>query len=103
MYPSIFARCSRLLLLAAFCVGGPIASHAQTNDGVPRLPGAPQPAPGATTPLFGAIATENFQVTSAANQHGTYLWIVAPAQHVVILCEKPDTAKDFTCTSKRLP
>jgi hypothetical protein len=67
------------------------------------LPPAPQPVPSAPTGPFGGIAVENYQVTSSSNEHGSYLWIVAPAQHVVILCEKPQTVKDFSCFTKRLP
>lgn len=67
------------------------------------LPPAPQPVPTAPSGPFGGIGVENYQVTSSSNEHGSYLWIVAPAQHLVILCEKPEAVKDFSCLTKRLP
>jgi hypothetical protein len=77
--------------------------EAQNNGTTPSLPSAPLPQPGSPANPFGAIASENFLVTSAANEHGSYLWIVAPVQHFVILCEKVDQAKTFSCTTQRLP
>ena len=71
-------------------------------SGAQTLPPGPPVGSGPAAP-FGSLATDNFLVTSAANQHGSYLWIVAAAQHVIILCEKLDGVKDFTCTSKRMP
>jgi len=84
-----------LALAATLCL--PLAAQSQEGP-TPRLPPAPQPA----TP-FGAVAAENYAVSSSANEHGSYVWIVAPIQHVVVLCEKLDTGKDFTCNMKRLP
>jgi hypothetical protein len=95
-------------MMIAMAIALAVPGYAQTGEG-PRLPPAPQPAPGAPgAPFgpvapFGPIATDNFLVTSAANQHGSYLWIVASSQHIIILCEKVDGTKDFTCTSKRMP
>jgi hypothetical protein len=34
---------------------------------------------------------------------GTALWVVDSPQHTVTLCEKVDTAKDFTGAKKPLP
>src|ERR1051325_11050076 len=80
-----------------------IATSADAQDNTaPRLPPSPQPVPSPSGP-FGGIAVENYLVTSSANERGSYLWIVAPAQHIVILCEKPEPAKDFSCLTKRLP
>jgi hypothetical protein len=84
-------------------LGGASSADAQGNDVTPRLPAAPLPQPGVTPGPFGGIAAENYLVTSAANEHGSYLWVVAPVQHVVILCEKLEQTKDFSCTTKRLP
>lgn len=84
-----------MVIAMAIALAAP--GYAQTG-----LPPGPPVSSGPVTP-FGPIGTENFLVTSAANQHGSYLWIVAAAQHVIILCEKADGTKDFTCTSKRMP
>ena len=83
----------------AFMLSTDISAHAQT--GTPSLP--PGPLPPAPAGPLGGIAAENFLATSAANEHGAYLWIVAPVQHVVVLCEKLEQTKEFTCTTKRLP
>jgi hypothetical protein len=78
----------------------PGAPQAET----PSLPGAPQ----ATTPsLPGAPqATPNYrgcEISTAANDHGAFLWVVDNIQHVVTLCEKTDGDRDFNCTTKPLP
>ena len=101
MQRSRFSEFSRAALGVALSVIFAGSVMAQTGDG-PRLPPGPPVGSGPAAP-FGPLATENFLVTSAANQHGSYLWIVAAAQHVIILCEKLDGVKDFTCTSKRMP
>ena len=103
MYKSL-GHCTTcaVLLLALFCASS-MPALAQSPEAQPRLPAGPQPAPGPAPSPFGAIAAENYLVSSSANGHGSYLWIVAPIQHVVILCDKPDTAKEFTCNMKRLP
>jgi hypothetical protein len=82
-----------------------VAWRAEAQNGsTPSLPPAPAPQPGLGGPSpFGTIASENFLVTSAANEHGSYLWVVAPVQHYVILCEKLEQAKDFSCMTHRLP
>ena len=87
-----------LALAAPMC----LSSAAQSQEGTPHLPPAPQPAAPSSVP-FGAVSAENYSVSSSANEHGSYVWIVAPIQHVVVLCEKLDTGKDFTCNMKRLP
>jgi len=78
------------------------ASAQSTTPTVPGLPPAPTPAPGVPGPYAG-VAAENYLVTSAANEQGSYLWIVAPVQHFIILCQKFGDSKDFSCTSKRMP
>lgn len=87
--------CALPFMGAALVIAVPV--HAQS------LPPAPQPVPTAPAGPFGGIAVENYQVTSSSNERGSYLWIVAPSQHVVILCEKPEAVKDFSCITKRLP
>ena len=91
-----------VLLLTLSCAAS-MSALAQSPQAQPRLPAGPQPAPGPAPSPFGAIAAENYLVSSSANGHGSYLWIVAPIQHVVILCDKPDANKEFTCNMKRLP
>lgn len=95
----------RLIVSAILCgvaaLAQPVASFAQAPE--PSLPPGPVTPPGPLPNPLGGIATENFLATSAANEHGSYLWVVAPIQHVVILCEKLEQTKEFTCTTKRLP
>ena len=74
-----------------------IPTYAQTG-----LPPGPTPTPALPAGPLGGT-TETYQVTSAANEFGSYLWIVASGQHLVILCEKSQELKDFSCTTKRLP
>ena len=97
-----FARLPHIFFFAlALGTGSP--ALAQSPEATPRLPPGPQPAPGPGAVPFGAIASENYVVSSSANEHGSYLWVVAPIQHVVVLCEKSVAAKDFTCEMKKLP
>ncbi len=60
----------------------------------PTLPGGP---------LGGTFDNSRFQVTSTANQHAAYLWVVDSVQRIVTLCEKGEGAKDFTCAKRPLP
>lgn len=101
-------RRSFAVVLAAMgslvALGAAPHAEAQNEGATPGLPPAPLPQPGFGGPSpFGGIASENFLVTSAANEHGSYLWIVAPVQHFVVLCEKLEQAKDFSCQTHRLP
>ena len=96
-------RISRTFLLLALAFTASLPASAQSPGPAPQLPPGPQPVPGPAPSPFGAIAAENYLVSSSANEHGSSLWIVAPIQHVVILCQKPESAKDFSCTMKRLP
>jgi hypothetical protein len=101
-----------LLLSAALASAGVLSTDA---DGVlaqgaqPSLPGAPQPGlPGAPqpTPSFPAGprgGSGNYAVSAAANEHAAFLWVVDNIQHAVVLCEKTDGGRDFTCTRKPLP
>jgi hypothetical protein len=66
----------------------------------PSLPAAPQPTP--RLPLGSPGGSSNYVISSAANEHGSFLWVVDSIQHIVTLCEKSDS-KDFTCTKKPLP
>jgi hypothetical protein len=91
------------LMGGAFALGNIYRVQAQSEETAPHLPAAPLPQPGGPVTPFGGIASENFLVTSAANEHGSYLWVVAPVQHVVILCEKLEQTKDFSCITRRLP
>lgn len=99
----MFGNRSRpLFLLLAFAATMGLGSTAQCQEGTPHLPSAPQPTSPNTAP-FGALSAENYSVSSSANEHGSYVWIVAPIEHVVVLCEKLEPGKDFTCNMKRLP
>ena len=66
----------------------------------PSLPPAPQPTP--RLPLGSPGGSSNYVVSAAANEHGSFLWVVDSVQHIVTLCEKTDS-KDFSCTKKPLP
>lgn len=66
----------------------------------PSLPPAPQPTP--RFPQGAPGGSSNYVVSAAANEHGSFLWVVDSIQHVVTLCEKSDS-KDFICTKKPLP
>ena len=66
----------------------------------PSLPPAPLPTP--RFPQGAPGGSGNYAVSAAANEHGSFLWVVDNIQHIVTLCEKSDT-KDFTCTKKPLP
>jgi hypothetical protein len=100
----IFARrVLNIFFVFALVLGTGFSALAQSPEATPRLPLGPQPAPGPGAVPFGSIASENYVVSSSANEHGSYLWVVAPIQHVVVLCEKPVAAKDFSCEMKKLP
>jgi hypothetical protein len=69
----------------------PAAVSAQAAT--PSLPGAPQATPN----------NRGCEISTAANDHGAFLWVVDNIQHVVTLCEKTDGDRDFNCTTKPLP
>jgi hypothetical protein len=66
----------------------------------PSLPPTPVPTP--RFPQGSPGGSGNYLVSSAANEHGSFLWVVDSIQHIVTLCEKSES-KDFTCTKKPLP
>ena len=78
----------------------------ENTDGVraqattPSLPPAPVPTP--RYPQGTPGGSGNYVVSAAANEHGSFLWVVDSIQHSVTLCEKSES-KDFTCTKKPLP
>ena len=66
----------------------------------PSLPPAPVPTP--RYPQGTPGGSGNYVVSAAANEHGSFLWVVDSIQHIVTLCEKTES-NDFTCTKKPLP
>jgi hypothetical protein len=98
------------LLLAAALVSAGALSDADSvlaHGAQPSLPGAPPPTPSfpAGPRLSGGPSggSGNYAVSSAANEHAAFLWVVDNVQHAVVLCEKADGGKDFTCIKKPLP
>ena len=90
-------------LLAILVVPGTLFVGTGTvlaQERTPSLPGAPQPTP--RLPQGPPGGSSNYVVSAAANEHGSFLWVVDSIQHIVTLCEKSDS-KDFTCTKKPLP
>ena len=82
-------------LLPLLALGGPSAlAQAGSAPATPSLP------PG---PLGGSFDASRFLVTSAANEHGAFLWIVDAVQRTVTLCEKVPEAKEVACTKRALP
>ncbi len=99
-----------LLLSAALASAGVLSSAADTGlaqGAEPSLPGAPQPTPslpaGPRLPGGPAGGSGNYAVSAAANEHAAFLWVVDNVQHAVVLCEKTDGGRDFTCTKKPMP
>lgn len=99
-----------LFLCTALASAGALFSEADSvlaQGAQPSLPGAPQPTPslpaGPRLPGGPAGGSGNYAVSSAANEHAAFLWVVDNVQHAVILCEKTDGGRDFTCTKKPLP
>ena len=70
------------------------------QERTPSLPPAPQPT--FRLPQGPPGGSSNYAVSAAANEHGSFLWVVDNIQHIVTLCEKTDS-KDFSCTKKPLP
>jgi hypothetical protein len=99
-----------LLLFAALASAGALSSAADNvlaQVAQPSLPGAPQPAPslpgGPRLPGGSLGGSGNYAVSAAANEHAAFLWVVDNIQHAVVLCEKTDGGRDFTCMKKPLP
>ena len=98
-------------LLAAALVSAAVlsldANNVLAQGAQPSLPGAPQPTPsfpaGPRLPGGSAGGSGNYAVSAAANEHSAFLWVVDNVQHAVVLCEKTDGGKDFTCIKKPLP
>jgi hypothetical protein len=88
-----------LLSTAALVLDGE-AVPAQTTPTTPSLPPAPQPTSRLLQGSPGGSGA--YVVSAAANEHGSFLWVVDSIQRIVTLCEKTDS-KDFTCTKKPLP
>jgi hypothetical protein len=99
-----------LALLAVFVGAGAFLAGTDTVFGqerppfgqerTPSLPPAPQPT--FRLPQGPPGGSSNYAVSAAANEHGSFLWVVDNIQHIVTLCEKTDS-KDFSCTKKPLP
>jgi hypothetical protein len=85
-----------LMLSLAMALAGIVPASAQTTGApaAPRLPG---------NGLGANFDSRSLLVTSSANEHGSTLWIVDSVQRNVMLCEKAENAKDFTCVKKALP
>ena len=99
-----------LLLSAALASAGVFSSPADTalaQGAEPGLPGAPQPTPsfpaGPRLPGRPPGGSGNYAVSSAANEHAAFLWVVDNVQRAVVLCEKTDGGREFTCIKKPLP
>jgi hypothetical protein len=99
-----------LLLSVALSSVGVLSSPADTalaQGAEPSLPGAPQPTlsfpAGPRLPGAPPGGSGNYAVSSAANEHAAFLWVVDNVQRAVVLCEKTDGGKDFTCIKKPLP
>ncbi|HEY1431247.1 MAG TPA: hypothetical protein VGF39_06430 [Stellaceae bacterium] len=98
------------LLCAAVAAATALTSYAEpviAQGAQPSLPGAPQPTPsfpsGPRLPGGPPGGSGNYEVSAAANDHAAFLWVVDNVQHAVVLCEKSEGGRDFTCTKKPLP
>jgi len=99
-----------LLLFAALASEGALSSavdNVLAQVAQPSLPGTPQPTPslpgGPRLPGGLLGGSGNYAVSAAANDHASFLWVVDNVQHAVVLCEKADGGRDFTCMKKPLP
>ena len=92
--PTAFA----IALLLASAVAPALA---QTSGGPPL--GAP--APRTYTPeQLGAVSSPNrYMATSAANDHGAFLWVIDTIERKVTLCERVNASGEFICNKKSLP
>jgi hypothetical protein len=93
--------------LASACALSSAADGVLAQGAQPSLPAAPQPTPSlpAAPRLPGGPpgGSGNYAVSAAANEHAAFLWVVDNVQHAVVLCEKTDGGRDFTCMKKPLP
>jgi hypothetical protein len=94
------ARLGAMLVLAGF-VASLEPAAAQTARSPSSSPGPSiQPA----LPPGGAGAgSGNYVITSAANESGTFVWIVDPIQRTLTLCKSGSATSDFSCSKKPLP
>jgi hypothetical protein len=89
------------LAIALLLAGALAPALAQTSGGPPL--GAP-PARTYTPEQLGAISSANrYVATSAANDHGAFLWIIDTIERKVTLCERANASGEFTCNKKSLP
>ena len=95
-------RRSSVLRLVLIATGTLVVekSTALAQATTPSLPPAPQPTP--RLPPGPQGGSSNYVISAAANEHGSFLWVVDSIQHIITLCEKSDS-KDFSCTKKPLP
>ena len=88
------------LMTALFSKPAAVLAQATT----PSPPGEVQPTtPGPPDALQATPNYRGCEISTAANDHGAFLWIVDNLQHDVTLCEKTDGDRDFNCTRKPLP
>jgi len=99
-----------VVLFTAFASTGVLLSSLETalaQGAQPSLPPTQQPTPtapsGPRVPGGPPGGSGNYVVSAAANEHAAFLWIVDNIQHAVMLCEKIEGGRDFTCTKKSLP
>ena len=99
-----------VVLFTAFASTGVLLSSLETalaQGAQPSLPSTQQPTPtspsGPRVPGGPPGGSGNYAVSAAANEHAAFLWIVDNIQHAVMLCEKIEGGRDFTCTKKSLP
>lgn len=103
------SNCLAPAFVAAFVAAGALSCSADTvlAQAAPSLPGAPPPTPsvpGAPRLPQGAQGgSGSYAVAAAANEHAAFLWVVDNIQHAVVLCEKTDGGREFSCTKKPLP
>jgi hypothetical protein len=101
--------CAALLFgAAALTAALSLATETASAQGAqPSLPPVPQPAPslpsGPRLPPAPQGGSGNYAISAAANEHAAFLWVVDNVQHAVVLCEKTDGGRDFTCAKKPLP
>src|SRR5579872_2247096 len=85
---------------AALLIAGAVVPALAQTTGTPALPGAGR----AYSPeQLGAISSPNrYMITSAANDHGAFLWIIDTIERKVTLCEQSGGSTDFVCNRKSL-
>ena len=89
-----------MLVSAGALFAGTETVQAQATTPSPSLPPAPQPT--ARMPLGPPGGSGNYVASAAANEHGSFVWVIDSIQHAVTLCEKAD-GKEITCSKRPLP